>query len=275
MNKRLAFYMPPHKHIKSYYDMIDCAVDMGVTKIEGFAFFEFETPDIDEAKKIKEYADSKNITFPCFSVYNCLTHSGVQKSCEKLKKYADVAKILGSPYLHHTLVAEFKYPERVLPQKDELLEKGINLAKEVSAYAESIGIKAVYEEQGYIFNGIKNMDILVHELGDEPCVVTDFGNIFQSGENITDFIKYFIDKTVHVHVKDLVINDDDSGLKTLDGKYTHSTEPMTGDVDVLKNISLLEELGYKGDYAIEFGNDEEDTKAIERVLKAIDDLLTK
>jgi len=116
---KLCFYTPPFPHVKSYYDMIDTSVQYGFDSLEGFCCFEFATPDVEAAKRIKEYADSKNIKFSCFSVF---THFAAgEENIKKLKGYADVAKILGSPYLHHTIVGEFADSSRFCPTKMSFL----------------------------------------------------------------------------------------------------------------------------------------------------------
>ena len=55
--------------------------------VEGFSCLEFESPDEDVAMRIREYADSKNIIFPCFSVFT----KSASDSVEKLKKYAKIS----------------------------------------------------------------------------------------------------------------------------------------------------------------------------------------
>ena len=77
--------------------------------------FEFNSPDIEKAHKIKEYANKKDIVFPCFSIYTTIVGADLKEQIKRLQGYADVAAVLGSPYLHHTIVGEAKYPDKVLP----------------------------------------------------------------------------------------------------------------------------------------------------------------
>ncbi len=69
MNNRIAFYTPPFLGIESYFQMIDAAEKYGLSAVELLSIFELATPDIENAKKIKEYADKKNITIPCVSLF--------------------------------------------------------------------------------------------------------------------------------------------------------------------------------------------------------------
>ena len=73
MNSKIIFYSRPFPYVKTYKQMIDCALSHGLTAVEGFCQFDLETPDTDKAKEIKKYADSKNVIFPCFSLYSNLT----------------------------------------------------------------------------------------------------------------------------------------------------------------------------------------------------------
>lgn len=258
MNKKMCFYSQPFPRIKSYYEMIDLASEYGLNAVEGFCFMEFEKPDLEKAKKIREYADKKNVSFPCFSV--CVRFAADRENKEILKRYADVAKILGSPYLHHTIVGECTVPSRVLPYKEKLFQEGIEAVREIYDYAESIGVKAIYEEQGYIFNGIEGFGRFIKEVGRDVGVVLDLGNIYQSRAGLLEFIEKFKDLIVHVHVKDVKIcdsNDDGNGFRTLDGKYMCEANVGEGDAKVHEAIELLKKYGYNGFYALEIGAEDD------------------
>ena len=274
MNKKLCFYTPPFPRVKSYYDMIDVAAEYGLTAVEGFSCYEFETPDENAAMKIREYADSKNIIFPCFSVFTKLASD--KGSVEMLKKYARIAKIMGSPYLHHTIVGECQNSEQVLSRKDDLFRTGIEAVREIYDYAESIGIKAIYEEQGYIFNGIKNFGEFLEKVDREVGVVADFGNIYESEDNLIDFLKAFAHKVVHVHLKDVRLSDtnyDGQGFDSTSGKYMYEAEFGKGIVNLKDAIGILKDAGYEGYYGLEFSASENDSPIIAQSIKLIEDAL--
>lgn len=259
MNEKLCFYSLPFPYIKSYYELIDLAAEYGLNAVEGFGFMEFEKPDLEAAKMIREYADKKNVTFPCFSV--SVKFAAAPENIEMLKRYADVAKILGSPYLHHTIVGGCTDPSKVLPNKEEYYQEGIKAVREIYDYAESIGIKAIYEEQGYIFNGIQGFGRFIKEVGRNVGVVLDLGNIYQSTDGLIEFIKEFKDLIVHVHIKDVKIcdkNENNNGFGTVDGKYMFEARVGEGDAKVKEALELLKTYGYNGFYALEIGAEEGD-----------------
>jgi len=269
MNK-LCFYSPPYPGVKNYYDMIDAAVALGLSAVEGLCMYELETPDRDAAKRIRAYADRNGVTFPCFSVYA----SYAAECVENLKGFAEVASILGSPYLHHTIVGEFSEPEKVIPDREMLFEKGVSAVREIFDYAESIGVKAIYEEQGYIFNGVSGFGKFLDAVERDVGIVADFGNIYESEDDLLFFIRAYADKVVHAHIKDVVLkqeNPDGSGLKTLDGKFMFDSKTGAGIVPIKEAIHLLKQAGYDGYYGLEFSA--ENTESMKADVKMLSSLL--
>ena len=272
MNKKMCFYCPPFPRVKSYYDMIDVAAEYGLTAVEGFSCLEFEFPDEDVAMRIREYADSKNIIFPCFSVFT----KSATDNVEKLKKYARIAKIMGSPYLHHTIVGEYQNSAKVLPYKEELFRTGVEAVREIYDYAESIGIRTIYEEQGYIFNGIKNFGEFLETVDREVGVVADFGNIYESEDDLIDFLKAFAHKVVHAHLKDVILCDnnyDGNGFDSISGKYMYEAEFGKGIVNLKDAIGILKNAGYDGYYGLEFSASENDSPIISKSIKLIEETI--
>lgn len=276
MTNKVCFYMPPFPRVKSYFDMIDVACEYKLTGVEGFCTLDLENPDKEAARKIREYADSKNIKFPCFSVYINLVGKDSEEMKKRLKGYADVASILGSPYLHHTIANDFSEPDNVIPFKEEFFTKGIEAVRETYDYAESLGIKTIYEEQGYLFNGVEGFGRFLEAVDREVGVVADFANIYQSVDDIKDFIRAFSDRFVHAHIKDVTLDETDKtgdGMKTLRGGYMNEAEIGKGCVNCGEVIELLKKSGYNGYYGIEYGAKSDDSSAISDALRLIDSWL--
>lgn len=272
MNEKIAFYCVPFSSINSYYELIDVTAEYGAKALEGYCRFELETPDVENAKRIREYADKKGVVCPCFSVFADFSRGDAAEKVELLCRFADVAKILGSPYLHHTIIGECFDHQRVLERKEEFFELGINSVRAITDYASSIGIKTVYEDQGFIFNGVEGFGKFLTEVGRDVGVVADFGNVYQTGESISDFIAAFGSKVKHAHIKDLKFFDvrpNGGFLPTLDNRFAKEVEVGTGDIDVKGTVDLLESIGYKGYYGIEYGaklgNEASFDRALERI----------
>lgn len=268
---KVCIYTKPFPSVASYMEMIDIAVSYGLDAVEGFCQFEFSDPNVEAAKEIKKYADEKGVKFPCFSVFINLVGDDSAEMVERLKGYAEVAAELGSPYLHHTIACNYFEPEKIVPFKDELFIKGVGAVREVYDYAEKLGVKTIFEDQGFLFNGVEGFGKFLAEVNRDVGVVADFGNIYQSYDGIEDFIKAFSDKVMHAHVKDITLADDDKngGLPTLPGKYMLEAKIGKGMIDIKGAINLLKEAGYDGYYGIEYGAPEDNSPKMDEAIKYV------
>lgn len=254
MNEKICFYSPVHPDVKTYFEMIDLSAQYGLNAIEGLSGFDLNQPDKEHAKRIREYADSKNIKFCCFSVFVNLVGKDSAEMMERLKSYAEVAEILGSPFLHHTIANDYRAPDNVVPYKEEFFKKGVSAAREIYDYCEQKGMRTLVEEQGYLFNGINGIEKLLDAVNRNVGLVADFGNIYQAEQTAKDYVKAFLDRFAHAHIKDVVLTKDNpngTGFKTINGNYMSSVEINTGDVGVEKIINMLKASGYSGYYSIE------------------------
>lgn len=251
MKDRICLYTTPFPWINSYRQIIDRAVECGMSAIEGFNNFEFETPDLDNARSIAEYAADKGIRFACFSVYVDLTGDDRETQIEMLKGYAQVAAVVGSPYLHHTIA-----PDHITPRRDMLsvfYDRGITAVREVYDYARELGVRTIFEDQGYVFNGVDGFGKFLREVDRDVGVVIDTGNIFQVDEQPEEFIKAFADKVCHAHLKNVACSETytPGWLETLGGNY-FDCRRLDGVVNLQHCVELLESTGYRGFYALEF-----------------------
>lgn len=263
MKNKICFYTSPYPRVQSFFDLIDCTVEHGLTHLEGFCHFELELPDINAAKEIKKYADTKGVRFSCFSVFVNLVGEDSEEMMKMLKGFADVCAVLECPYLHHTIVNNFYNPDEVLANKEENYLKGIEAVREIYDYAEKIGVKTIYEDQGYIFNGVEVFDRFLKKVDREVGIVADFGNIYQVGETAEAFVENFGDLVTHVHIKNIYIKDTNEtgkGLRTLQDKYMFEARLEQGCVDCEKIVSILKSKGYNGFYGMEFNTDSDDSQ---------------
>lgn len=277
-NQKLAFYTPPFPRIKTCFDMIDISADYGLFGVEFFPLAELGTPDKEAAKRIREYADCKNIRIPCFSLFINLADTAPSDALVRLRAYAEIAQILGASYLHHTIVGEFQNPHAVLPYKKELMATGISVVREIYDYANTLGIRTVYEDQGYIFNGVENFGEFLATVDRNVGVVADFGNIYQSTDTPEAFLGAFASKVVHVHLKDVILtktNESGQGVPSLSGNFMNAAQIGKGSIDFEKCISLLKNANYDGYYSLEYAALADDSPAIDEVLAYMRQLLSE
>ena len=259
-------YMPPLTTIGSYREMVDYAAAHSIRYLETLNILDLSTPDLQVARDLKAYADSKGISFPCVSVGLSLVDDDREEAIETVKRYADIAKILGSPYLHHTIALNFSEPQKIADNFAVYYQRGIEAVREIFDYAATLGIRTIYEDQGFLFNGCKNFSRFLQEVDRNVGVVADFGNIQFVDEHVEDFISKFSDRIVHVHAKDYIVTDGTSReIRT--GEYTSKGGNFLrgcligeGSVHTEDAFKALQAIGYKGFVALEgdpIGPDEE------------------
>lgn len=276
VNRKIVFYSRPFPRIDSYYKLIDLATSYGMEAVEGFCHMELADTDTTEATRIRAYADEKGIKFCCFSVFCNIVGDDREQEIERLKRFTDVAVILGSPYIHHTIASEIFDPAMVLPMEKTLFKLGIQAVREIFDYAAAIGIRSIYENQGYIFNGVRGFGEFLDQVDRPVGILADFGNICQVGESITDFIRAYAARICHVHLKDVVIRDKDPCevcVTTLDGKKFDEVPIGDGSVDFAAAIRLLKNVGYTGYYSLECSAPADTSLLIDYAIRDIEHLL--
>ena len=255
MKSRINIYSRPIPEIDSYYKMVDFAAEFGLN-VETINSHELREPDIEFAKRLREYACRKGVEFPCVSLGINLVGDDAREAIERAKKYADIAAILGSPYLHHTIAMYLMDNEELDKNRKLYIEKGISAVKEIYDYAQTLGVKTIYEDQGYIFNGIEGVK-LIEKAERDTGIVADFGNIQFVDENIEDFIPTMADRIVHVHVKDYIVhpegtdNESEELSKTLRNSRLERCYLGEGSVDFDSAFAELKKAGYTGSVSIE------------------------
>ena len=259
-------YMPPLSSIRTYREMVDLAAKYGIRNLETLNILDLSSPDLEIARDLKAYASSKGIAFPCVSVGLDLVGEDHEEAVEQVKQFAHIAKILGSPYLHHTIALNFSDPKLTADNFDLFYERGLKAVREVYDYAQTLGIRTIYEDQGFLFNGREHFARFLREVGRDVGVVADFGNIQFADEDVEDFIPAFRDRIVHVHVKDYVVTPG-ADRKILPGEYTSrggnylaGCRIGEGSVHTEDAFRALQKMGYRGIVSLEcdpIGPDEE------------------
>ena len=263
---KFCLYMPPLSSIRSYKEMVDFAVKHGISHLETLNILDLSSPDLQVARELKAYAEEKGVTFPCVSVGINLVDEDRADAIETLKRYADIAKLLGSPYLHHTIALNFSDPQYIAENFETFYQRGLEAVREIYDYANELGIRTIYEDQGFLFNGKETFARFLKEVDRNVGVVADFGNIQFVDENVEDFIPVFSDRIVHVHAKDYIVTPGTSRSKQEDeytsrgGNYLRGCLIGEGSVRTDEAFKALRAIGYKGFVALEgdpIGPDEE------------------
>ncbi len=274
MENKIAFYLKPFPRINTYYQLIDLSVEYGFTTVEGFTQLGLSEPDVEEARRIRQYADEKGVTFCCFSLYAHIVGPNGRAEIERIKRYTDVAHVLGSPYIHHTITPEFDPKGKTLEEIDAVFWEAIEGLREIYDYAATLGMRAIYEDQAFLFNGIAGFERLYEVVDRDIGIVADFGNIRQVDELICPFIERFHDKIAHVHAKDVVLTEEtgDGTYPTLHGnRFKDHVRYGEGIADMHGAVQLLKKYGYTGSYSLEYGARSDSSTSVDdniRLLRA-------
>jgi len=224
--------------------------EAGFAAFEPFPQHDLAKPDREAAVRIRDEAARLGVEIPCLSMLANLTGEGRFAEIERLKQYAEIAKLMNIPLLHHTIYPPLK-PEDVRPA-ESLAEEAAAAACEVYDYAESLGVKCVYEDQGLTFNGINGFAHFYEALNRPAGVVLDLGNVAFVGEKPATFAEKYIDKIVHVHVKDYYINSAVPAHYTLADGTAIAPAPLgKGDMQIANALKILKNHGYGGWYMLE------------------------
>lgn len=244
----------------------DIARELGCEAVEFIDIFGRPSflPDIETAKHYREVLASRGISVACYSVAVDLikpddTEYDSEAALEYVFHAARMAEALGSPFLHHTLIRNFRYDEATY-DKDfgAVLERTLPYAIRVADYCERHGLTTLYEPQGLYFNGKERFCEFYHrmkKLGKKVGVCGDMGNSLFCDWRPENFYATMIDEIKHVHVKDYQLpNSAPEGKRvysSMGGQRITACPFGEGDIDFGICFDLLREIGYDGALSLE------------------------
>ncbi len=224
-------------------------------------------PDEDSAKRLREVLDKHGIRCACYSVGIFLPADDLgehrnRSGVEALKKCADRARILGSPYLHHTLMPWRVSSESPALVLDRMLPCLTERAVAVAKYSNDLGLTVLYEPQGYYLNG-PAFSRFYEPMKASGCAVGvcgDVGNCLYANASPVDFFKRYAGEMRHVHLKDLYMEDARLNRQnapqrvwdeTADGTYLTEMPLGSGIAALDACMQELHRVGYDGAFALE------------------------
>ena len=242
-------------------DAVRYAKELGFDGVEPYPCAAFET--LEQARELGHILREENMPAVCVSA--CVDLSGEEGAgtVERLKRLTDMTAACGAPLLHHTLVPGLSPTHVGGAGFERVFDEVVTRAGDVADYAREAGIRVIYEDQGFLFNGAERFERFLTALNrPNTGVCADFGNILFAGETPESFIGRFSDRILHVHVKDYLYKPASapfpgrSWLRDRCGGYLRDTIPGHGVVDMVACLSILKAAGYDGFYSFEFGGPE-------------------
>lgn len=218
----------------------------------------FSDHGVEYAKKVREIHDREGIPCVCYS-YGISYFPDPEYALKQMKTSVDIAKELGSPFLHHTFQCSLNM--NVLPAEYTVysnVEKlFVEFGKEIAYYAGERGLSCIYEDQGFFVNTVDRLGSLISKI-DMPNtgVCLDIGNSLFYDVPAEAFAGAFAKLIKHVHVKDYIINESAAypgkGWDyTISGKWLKNCLPGTGAVNMERIFSILLSEGYDGFFSLE------------------------
>lgn len=232
---------------------------------------------LSEARDLRKALKRYGLEMACCSVFaDVWTYDD---ALVKLKKQAEIAAETESPYLHHTCLPWLSRKEGQPSFKDGF-DRAVDICGEVALYAKTLGVTAIYEEQGMYLNGCESFGRFINEMrkiDPEIGICGDMGNIMFAGEKPSEFFRRFASEIKHVHVKAYTEYDcftDPGGLsyEIANGKWLKEVSPYAERNTVSELVRILSEAGYDGVYSFELSNVngyEADLKDTMRLLESV------
>ena len=244
---------------------VDFAVSRGFSSVELLELpsskIPLNVPDIDTAKQLKAELDARGLCVSCYSVgltvLDPVTGLPIPRKLEALDHIAEIASVLGSPYLHHTLILNVSPSlHRTYRSFESLLDALVEVSLPIAKKAESLGMTTLYEPQGFYVNGISQFGAFYERMkaaGARVGVCGDIGNSLFLDTDPTDFFKAFASEIRHVHLKDYQKspNAQPNEVQSLGGTRLEQVLLGEGCVDFHTCLSLLQKIGYDGFFALE------------------------
>ena len=270
--KRICLYTPPFPGDTTMLTTIKAAAEFGVGGVELMNFCrELKTPDFETVSFLAGEARARDLEVPVLTVsINVLADP--EGAAEQLKKYAKICAALGIPFLHHTVASDYRCREISEEEAERRFEACVPAVVDVCRFAESLGVKTLTENQGFVFNGAERLLALRERTGGKIGFVADVGNILFVDGDPAGMIRRLGGNILHAHLKDYVYTssrqDDGFTYFSRKNRSFRDAEIGTGDIGFRNVFEAFDEEGYRGFFSLEFTNVADGNEA-RRVLERI------
>lgn len=231
--------------------------------------------DIKETEKTAEVLKRYGLKTSCFSSGASIYGPNKEKTEEGFKRYSEMAAILGSPYLHHTMFFPLTMPENP-PSYEIVFNAVIDSVERIAAHAKQFGVTCLYEPQGMYFNGVEGLSPLLNEMKKRATnvgVCGDVGNCLYVDDDPVRVFEAFAPDVLHVHMKDYIVRDQKTEELSYDpsrgGRWLSLCELGVGDIDLVGAMRALKSVDYDAAFALEIKGDDDFMRRSIEYLKAV------
>ena len=241
---------------------LDCVAKAKEMGFDGIEFTDLNGANLEEQKayaaEIKAEADRVGIEIVSYTIGGCLykeTREEMDAEVARLKCQVEVAAILGAKTMRHDVCYQLTKSGDGR-SFDMMLPYIADNAREITAYAQTLGVKTCTENHGYIAQDSDRVERLFNTVHHENYgLLVDMGNFVCADENPQTAVSRVAPYAIHVHAKDMLYRSEPTGDgwgMTRACNFFKGTVVGEGDVPVKKCLQILKRAGYDGYVSIEF-----------------------
>ena len=243
---------------------------------DGIEFLQLEKREqdatiLDTAKALREHCEKLGIEICAYTIgadlLNGMAGGKAEDEVARLKECVDVCSALGAKVMRHDII--WKLPPTLRSWR-EAIELVVPAIREVTEYAQSLGVKTCTENHGYIFQDSLRVESLILAVNHPNFGwLIDMGNFCCADEPSDYAVGIAAPYAFHVHAKDFLIksgNGIDPGhgwFRSRGGNYLRGTVVGHGEIPVAQCVELLKKAGYDGWLSLEFEGMEDNLAAVE------------
>lgn len=237
------------------------AKELGFDAVEAVDFVNFQCPQEEmaqQAQALRAEAEKQGLCFSSLAVAaDLLNGSGgdTAKEIERVKKYVDLAAVLGAPRMRHDITQGTKPAQSY----DSLLPRLSEAVREITEYAAAKGVLTMTENHGFFSQDSERVEKLYTAVGHPNFkLLCDMGNFLCADENPALAVARVAPYTAYVHAKDFICksfyaeNPGEGAFQTRAGNYLRGTVIGQGNVPVKQCLRTLKAAGFDDTIAIEF-----------------------
>lgn len=247
----------------SQFDCIAAAKEMGYDAIE---ICEINPHDgssrEDYARKLGEECARLGMPVSNFTVgadllYGC--DGDRDREVERLCREVDIAVLLGAKSMRHDAAWTVRPDDVRFRTFGDVLPYIAEGCRQVTAYAESVGVRTMVENHGFFCQDSHRVEALVTAVAHRNFgLLLDMGNFLCADEAPEHAFGLLAPFASYIHAKDFIVkpgsgpNPGRAFFKSRGGNYLRGTIVGHGSVPVSTCLSILAAAGYDGFVGVEF-----------------------
>lgn len=261
--------------LKGKADPISCvakAGELGFDAIEAVDFVNFNCPEDQweqRAQELKAAADKAGLEISSLAASADFLNKDREAEIAKVKKYVDLAAILGAPRMRHDITQGYPKDSGKYQSYDSLIPTLAEAVQEITEYAAGKGVRTMTENHGFFSQDSQRVEKLYTAVGHPNfSLLCDIGNFLCADEDPALAVARVAPYAAYVHAKDFIVKPFDGAdpgegaFRTRSGNFLRGTIIGHGNVPVKQCLHILKAAGYDGTIAIEFEGVEEPETAI-------------